>query len=154
MIFLKKKVVNTLLCFFIVSLFFGMVSALTFNINIEPNSQADHKLDLLLEDRVLLQIRKLGGTYGNFSANLHFPDGSITNIGDGNTIDFNFICELEGEYTLRLENGDQDNEILVTLNIEIQSYVLGVPKMLFWTLIIVGICLIGIVFFVFLGKTY
>lgn len=154
MIFSKKKIVNTLLCFFFASLFVGIVSALTFNINIEPNSQVDHKLDLLLEDRVLLQIRNLGATYGNFSANLHFPDGSVVNVGDRNSIDYNFICDLEGEYTLRLENWDQNNEILVTLNIDIQNYVFGVPKMLFWTLIIVGICLIGVVFFVFLGKTY
>jgi hypothetical protein len=137
MIFFKKKIVNTLLCFFFVSLFFGLTSALTFNINIEPNGQFEQKLDLLLEDRVLLQIRNLGATNGNFLANLHFPDGSIVNIGDRNTIDYNFICNLEGEYTLTLENWDQNNEILVTLNIDIQNYVLGIPKMLFWTLIIV-----------------
>lgn len=155
MIFLKKKIVITLLCLVFTSLILGRVFALTtFNINIEPDSQAEHKLYLGLEDRVLLQIRKIGGTFGTFSANLYFPDGFIANIGNENSIDYNFICELEGEYTLRLENKDQSNEILVTMNIGIENYIFGVPKMLFWTLIIVGICLIGVVFFVFLGKTY
>jgi hypothetical protein len=154
MMLFRKIIVYTLFCLLIASLFFGIANAITFNINIEPNGQVDHKLDLLLEDRILLQIRNIGSTTGNFSVNLYFPDGSIENIGNGNSIDYNFICELEGEYFLILENWDLESDILVTLNVEIQNYIFGIPKMLFLTLVIVGICLVGVVFFVFLGKTY
>jgi hypothetical protein len=125
------------------SLIVGMVSSITFNINIQPNSEAEHKLDLLLEDHILLQIRSIGGTLGNFSASLYLPDGSVTNFGTGNSFDYSFICELEGEYLLKLVNKDVESDKFVTLNIEIQNYVFGMPKMLFLTLIIVGICLVG-----------
>lgn len=154
MIFFRKIIVYTILCLVFASLFFGIVNAITFNINIEPNSQVEHKLDLLLEDRILLQIRNIGSSTGNFSVNLHFPDGFIENIGNGNSIDYDFICELEGGYILKLENWDLESDIMVTLNVEIQNYFFGIPKMLFFTLVIVGICLVGVVFFVFLGKTY
>ena len=47
-----------------------------------------------------------------------------------------------------------ENERLIILNIEIQSYIFGLPKMLVLILLILGICLVGVVIFVFLGKTY
>ena len=102
----------------------------------------------------MLQIRSIGGTSGNFSVILLLPDGSANDFGEGSSFDYSFICEIEGSYILKLINSDIQNDKLVTLNIEIQNYVLGMPKMLFLTLLIVGICLVGVVFFVFMGKTY
>ena len=154
MTFLRKSIGYTLFFLTLASLIIGLVSSITFNINVQPNSEVDHKLDLLLEDHVLFQIRSIGGTSGNFSASLLLPDGSVFSLGEGNSFDYSFICEIEGEYSLKLLNSDIKNEKLVTLNIEIQNYVFGIPKMLFLTLLIVGICLVGVVFFVFLGKTY
>jgi hypothetical protein len=138
----------------VISLIIGLVFSITFNINIQPDSEVDHKIDLALEDHVLLQIRSIGGTSGTFSSSLILPGGSLLSLGEGNSFDYSFICKIEGEYTLKLVNTDVQNEKLVTLNIEIQNYVFTMPKMLFLTLIIVGICLVGVVFFVFLGKTY
>jgi hypothetical protein len=138
----------------VISFIIGLVFSITFNINIQPDSEVDHKIDLALDDHVLLQVRSIGGTSGNFSSSFILPGGSLLILGEGNSFDYSFICEIEGEYTLKLVNTDVQNEKLVTLNIDIQNYVFGMPKMLFLTLIIVGICLVGVVFFVFLGKTY
>ena len=136
------------------SFIIGIASSMIFNINVSPNSEEDHKFNLALEDRVLLQIKSMSVVPGNFSASLIFPDGSKVDLGERSSIDYDFMCKTEGKYCLKLINSDIQNEKLVTLNIGIQSYVFGMPKMLFLTLIIVGICVVGVVFFVFLGKTY
>lgn len=151
---LRKIIVYTLFFLMVISFIIGLVFSITFNINIQPDSEVDHKIDLALDDHVLLQVRSIGGTSGNFSSSFILPGGSLLILGEGNSFDYSFICEIEGEYTLKLVNTDVQNEKLVTLNIDIQNYVFGMPKMLFLTLIIVGICLVGVVFFVFLGKTY
>jgi hypothetical protein len=150
-----RKIPLIILFFLVlVSLIVGLVQSITFNINVQPDSEVDHELDLILEDHVLLQVRSIGGTSGNFSAILFLPDGSTKDFWEDNSFDYSFVCETEGQYILKLINSDIQYDKLVTLNIEIQNYVLGMPKMLFLTLLIVGICLVGVVFFVFLGKTY
>lgn len=154
MLVLRKIFPYILFFLVLVSLIVGLVQSITFNINVQPNSEVDHEFDLILEDHVLLQIRSIGGTSGNFSAILILPDDSTKDFGQDNSFDYSFICEIEGQYIMKFINSDIQNDKLVTINIEIQNYVLGMPKMLFLTLIIVGICLVGVAFFVFLGKTY
>lgn len=154
MLVFRKFLVSVLFFLVLFSLIVGLVFSITFNINVKPGEYVDHKMDLELEEYVLIQVRSIGGTSGNFSSSLIFPDNTTLLLEEGNSFDYSFICEIEGEYTLNLLNNDLQDEKLVTLNIEIQNYILGLPKMLFLTLIIVGICLVGVVFFVFLGKTY
>jgi len=154
MSFFKKLLVYMLISLTFFISIIGLASGTIFNMNVQPNSQENHEFNLALEDRVLIQIRSIGITTGNFSASLIFPDGSKINFGEKNNIDYTFICEVEGKYSLELINSDMENERLVTLNIEIQSYIFGLPKMVVLTLLILGICLVGVVFFVFLGKTY
>jgi len=103
---------------------------------------------------VLIQIRTLGVSSNDFSSKLFFPNGSLIDFGGENQIDYSFICEIEGQYILNFSNNDSKNDKLITLNYEIQNYVFGMPKMLFLMIMIVGICLVGVVIFVFLGKTY
>jgi hypothetical protein len=154
MIVLRKITIYSLFFLLLVSSIVGLVHSITFNINVKSNSEASHEFDLILEDHVLLQVRSIGSTSGNFSSILLLPNDSTIQIGEGNSFDYSFICEIEGHYILKFINSDIQNDKLVTLNVEIQNYVFGMPKMLFMTLLIVGICLVGVVFFVFLGKTY
>lgn len=154
MIVLRKTTIYALFFLLFVSYIAGLVNSITFNINVKANSEATHEFNLILDDHVFLQARSIGGTSGNFSGILLLPNGSSTEIGVGSNFDYSFICEIEGHYILKLINSDRQNDKLVTLNIEIQNYVFGMPKLLFLTLLIFGICLVGVAFFVFLGKTY
>ena len=152
--FLNKFVQCILLFLLSISLLIGLVQSLTESISIKPDSEVNQTLYLLSEDRVLLQIKILKDTSDGFSSALILPNGTVIEFGEANNIDYRFICEIEGEYILKFVNSDKQNDKLVTLNYEIQNYVFGIPKMLFLTLIIVGICLVGVVIFVFLGKPY
>lgn len=151
--FLNKFVQCILIFLLSISLLIGLVQSLTESISIKPDSEVNQTLYLLSEDRVLVQIKILKDTSDGFSSALFLPNGTVIEFGDANNIDYRFICEIEGEYILKFVNSDKQNDKLVTLNYEIQNYVFGIPKMLFLTLIIVGICLVGVVIFVFLGKT-
>jgi len=152
--FLNKFVQCILIFLLSISLLIGLVQSLTESISIKPDSEVNQTLYLLSEDRVLLQIKILKDTSDGFSSALILPNGTVIEFGEANNIDYRFICEIEGEYILKFVNSDKQNDKLVTLNYEIQNYVFGIPKMLFLTLIIVGICLVGVVIFVFLGKPY
>lgn len=151
---LKKLVLYALVLFVSVSLVIELGQSITQSINIKPESEFEQILNLELEDHVLIQIRILGVNSNNFSSNLFLPNGSVVEFGEEKLIDYSFICEIEGQYILKFFNNDPQNDKLITLNYEIQNYVFGMPKMLFLTLMIVGICLVGVVIFVFMGKTY
>jgi len=149
----KKSILYALIFFVSVSLVIELGQSITSSINIKPESEFEEIFNLELEDHVLIQIRTLGSS-NNFSSKLFLPNGSVVELGEEKQIDYSFICEIEGEYILKFLNNDTQNDTLITLNYEIQNYVFGMPKMLFLTLMIVGICLVGVVIFVFLGKTY
>ena len=151
---LKKSILYTLVFFVSVSLIIELGQSITSSINIKPESEFEQILNLELEDHVLIQIRTLGVNSNTFSSKLFLPNGSLIEFGEENQIDYSFICEIEGQYILKFFNNDTQNDKLITLNYEIQNYIFGMPKMLFLTLLIVGICLIGVVIFVFMGKTY
>ena len=150
---LKKSILYTLVFFVSVSLVIELGQSITSSINIKPGSEFEQILNLELEDHVLIQIKTLGVSSNNFSSKLFLPNGSLIEFGEEKQIDYSFICEIEGQYILKFFNNDTQNDTLITLNYEIQNYVFGMPKMLFLTLMIVGICLVGVVIFVFLGKT-
>ena len=150
---LKKSILYALVFLTLVSLFIELGQSITVSVNIKPESEIDQILNLEFEDHVLIQIRTLGSS-NNFSSKLFLPNGSLIEFGQENIIDYSFICDNEGQYILKFFNNDTQNDKLITLNYEIQNYVFGMPKMLFLTLMIVGICLVGVVIFVFLGKTY
>ena len=150
---LKKSIIYTLVFFVSVSLVIELGQSITSSINIKPESEFEQILNLELEDHVLIQIKTLGVNSNNFSSKLFLPNGSLIEFGEEKQIDYSFICEIEGQYILKFFNNDSQNDTLITLNYEIQNYVFGMPKMLFLTLMIVGICLVGVVIFVFLGKT-
>jgi len=151
---LKKSFLCTLVFLVSVSLLIELGQSITSSINIKPESEFEQTLNLELEDHVLIQIRALGVSSNDFSSKLFFPNDSLIDFGGENQINYSFICEIEGQYILKFSNNDSQNDKLITLNYEIQNYVFGMPKMLFLTLMIVGICLVWVVIFVFLGKTY
>ncbi len=150
---LKKSILYALVFLTLVSLFIELGQSITVSVNIKPESEIEQILNLEFEDHVLIQIRTLGSS-NNFSSKLFLPNGSLIEFGQENIIDYSFICDNEGQYILKFFNKDTQNDKLITLNYEIQNYIFGMPKMLFLTLMIVGICLVGVVIFVFLGKTY
>jgi hypothetical protein len=65
---------------------------------------------------------------------------------------YSFICDAEGDYTLHFVNSDLTESKLVTLDYEIDHYILGIPQMLFMTIVIAVASIVGVAVFIMLSK--
>ena len=131
----------------------GVGQAMTTNITVKGGEEITYPINLIDEDRVLIQFSAVGEA----SNTLHFwivspKNETVRDFGEVGTASYSFVCDVEGEYTLHFVNNDQTVEKRVTLNYEIDHYIFGIPQMLFMALIIVLACVGGVAAFVLLGR--
>lgn len=141
-------------CFIILVLVAVLVSfggATPLSLNVNPGEEIIHHVDLLLEDRVLIQIKVVGATSSLIQFSLIFPNATIKDFGEKGSFHTSFVCDLEGKYVLNFTNNDQTENKLVTLNYEIDHYIFGMPQMLFMVILIAVISVFGVA--VFIGLT-
>jgi len=148
---------KSLACFLIVLavliVFTGLAEATTTNITVQSGKETTHQIKLFVEDRVLIKFTVVGQTANILHFYLVFPNATERDFEEVGDFSYNFICKTEGEYTLRFANNDSTENKLVTLDYEIDHYILGMPQMLFLTIVIVLVCLIMVASYVLLGKT-
>jgi hypothetical protein len=151
---LRRTSVYTLIIIALLAVSIGGVQAMTTNFTVKSGEEVTHPIDLIVEDRVLIQFKVVGGTANTLHFSISFPNATVRDFGEPGDFSYSFICDVEGEYVLHFVNNDQTENILVTLNYEVQHYVFGIPQMLFLTIIIVLACIIGVAAFVLMGRTY
>ncbi|MEM2971818.1 MAG: hypothetical protein QW270_05285 [Candidatus Bathyarchaeia archaeon] len=105
-------------------------------------------INLAVDDRVLIEFTVIGGL--NFS--MIYPNGTVKDFGERGDLRYEFVCDLEGEYSLHFSNVGSLQDKLVTLDYEVQHYVFGMPQMFFLTLIIVVVCVMAVAAFILMGK--
>jgi hypothetical protein len=137
----------------LLAVFTGVGQAMTTNLTVKGGEEVTYPINLINDDRVLIQFSAVGGT----ATTLHFwivsPNNeTLRDFGEVGRASYSFICDVEGNYTLHLENNNQAEDQLVTLNYEIEHYIFGIPQMLFMALIIVLACVGGVAAFVLLGR--
>ena len=54
------------------------------------------------------------------------------------------MCDVKGEYELNFVNNDIKESKLVTLNLDVEHYIFGMPQMLFLAVVIVVIFIAGL----------
>jgi hypothetical protein len=150
---LRKSLSCFLIVLAVLIVFAGLAEATTTNFTVQSGKETNHQIKLFVEDRVLIKFTVVGQTSNILHFYLVFPNATEIDFGEVGTFSYNFICKAEGEYTLRFANNDTTENKLVTLDYEIDHYILGMPQMLFLTIVIAVVCVIMVATYVLLGKT-
>jgi hypothetical protein len=151
---LRRSIVYIIVILALTVAFVGLGHATTTNFTLKGGEKLIHPINLIVEDRVLIQYKVIGATADTSNTvhfSLSFPNSTVKEFGEKGDFSYSFICDAEGEYTLNFTNTDQ-TEKLVTLNYEIDHYIFGIPQMLFMVIVIAVISVIGVAVFIGLSK--
>jgi hypothetical protein len=140
---------------FFVMVLIGFCWATTAQFTVEAGGELSHPINLVAEDRVLMQFKVVGGVVGAANVvgfSMVFPNGTVKDFGESGDFSYSFVSDAEGEYQLNFMNSDEIDAKLVTLNYEIDHYILGMPQMLFMVILIAVVSLVGVAVFIGLSK--
>ena len=125
------------------------------SLTVKGGEEVTHPIDLIVEDRVLIQYKVVGVNANALHFSINFPNATMKEFGGSGDFSYSFICDAEGEYVLYFVNTDPREDVRVTLNYEVQHYIFGIPQLLFATIIVALVCVVGVVVaFMLMGRTY
>jgi hypothetical protein len=150
---LTRPIVKVCVILALLGVLLGLCQATITSFIVKGGEEVTHPISLIVEDRVLIQYKVVGGNINALQFSINLPNGTVRDFSGSGDFSYSFICDDEGEYVLNFVNSDQ-TEIYVTLDYEVQHYIFGIPMMLFMTLIIVVACAVGVAAFVLMGRTY
>jgi len=131
----------------------GFAQATTMTLNVKAGGATTKPVTLAEEDRVLIQYKIVSGeTTKTLQFTMTFPNGTVKDFGNSGDFLYRFTCDSEGEYKLIFNNTEGADNVQVTLNYEIDHYILGIPQMLFMVILIAGVSLVGVAIFIGLSK--
>lgn len=123
----------------------GLSSASLSSLTVPAGEEMTQIINLDINDRVVIEF-KTTGTENNFvSFSIFYPNATEMNFGKVGELNYNFMCDAKGEYSLHFVNNDINESKLVTLNLNVEHYILGMPQMLFLVVVIVVIFIAGLV---------
>jgi hypothetical protein len=149
----KNAVLPLILFLIITSLAAGSAKAETKQFTVDPESEVTKTLNLQKDDRVTIGFTIVGQTTSALNFSVTDPNGdTIKKYDTVGQKSFSLHATTAGVYILHFDNSQSLEEKMVTLNYDIQHYILGIPQTLFYVLVIAVISVIAIAFFVLLGK--
>jgi hypothetical protein len=153
--YLRRLPVYILIILALTVAFTGLGHATTTQFTLKAGGEVTHPINLIADDRVLIQckvISALADTSNTVQFSINFPNGTVKDFGEKADFSYSFVCDAGGEYTLNFTNNDQTENKLVTLNYEVDHYILGMPQMLFMVIVIAVVSVIGVAVFIGLSK--
>ncbi len=151
---LRKISVYAIIVLVLLAVFTGVSEATTLSITVPAGEEVTRKINLVVDDHVLIRFTVLGtsGSKG-VAFILSFPNPEVDiKFGETGAVSYTFVAEVDGEYTLHFINNDTTESKLITLNYEIDHYVLGIPQMLFLALIIAVLCVAMVASYVLMSR--
>jgi len=130
----------------------GFAQATTMYFTVKAGETTTQPVTLAEEDRVLIQYKVVSGTVNTMHFSMTFPNATVKDFGNSGDFLYRFTCDAEGEYKLVFNNTEGADGVQLTLNYEIDHYILGIPQMLFMVLLIAGVSLVGVAVFIGLSK--
>jgi hypothetical protein len=151
---LKNAALPLIFFLLIASIISYSANATTENFTVAPESEVTKSLNLQKDDRVAIGFTVVGQTTSALGFYVTDPNGNtVIQYGKVGQKSFSLHATIPGVYTLHFDNSLWQEEKMVTLNYDVQHYILGLPQTLFYVLVIAVISVIGIALFVLLGKT-
>ncbi len=132
----------------------GVAKAATVQLSIKGGEETNYQIKLADEDRVLIRFNVIGVESKTIHFSFTFPNATVADFGDVGSLSHSFVCDAEGEYTLHFNNTASSETKLVTMDYEIDHYILGIPQMLFLVLLIAVICVLMVASFILMGRHY
>jgi len=149
----KDAVLPLILFLVMISMVAYGVKAETENFTVPPESKFTKTLDLQNDDRVAIGFTVVGQSVNALNFYVTDPHGkTVIEYEKVGQKSFSLHATTAGVYILHFDNSPWEEEKMVTLNYDVQHYILGLPQTLFYVLVIGVISVIGIFFFVLLGK--
>jgi len=149
---LGKTCCTCLVILVLIAFLVGIGEAATLSLTVKHSEEVIQPISLVVEDRVLIQVKVIGATSSLIQFSITFPNSTVQNFGEVGTFSTSFVCDLKGEYTLNFTNNDQTENKLVTLNYDIDHYIFGIPQTLFLVLLIGVVSVLGVAVFIGLSR--
>jgi len=154
---LRKSPISILIILALTVVLVGLGNATTTQFTVKGGEELNHPINLIAEDRVLIQFKvigeaSVGETSNTLQFSISFPNGTVKEFGESGDFSYSFVCDAEGEYVLHFVNTDPTATKLVTLNYEVDHYIFGIPQMLFMVILIAVISVIGVAVFIGLSR--
>jgi len=156
--FQSKNKKLLLVLFFALALFFTvqLVAATATSFTVRMGEEATRTLNLAVEDHISIELTTVSQqNTGVLDFWVAYPNGTIKvayrNVG---SVNYDFVCDMEGDYTLHFANVGSSDDILVSVNYDVGHTIFGIPQTLFLTIAIVVICVLAVAVFVLVGKRY
>jgi hypothetical protein len=149
---LRRLLVSVLVILALLGVLMGFGQATITSLTVKGGEEVTHPIDLIVEDRVLIQYKVVGGNVNAMQFSISFPNASVRDFGGSGDFSYSFICDVEGKYVLHFVNTDQTEEVRVTLDYEVQHYIFGIPQMLFMVILIAVVSMVGVAVFIGLSR--
>lgn len=82
-----------------------------------------------------------------------YSNGTIqTSYHNVGSVNYDFVCNVEGDYALHFANVGSSDDVLVSLNYDVGHNVVGIPQPLFEAIVVIVICVLAAAVFVLLGR--
>lgn len=132
----------------------GTASATTETLTVPPLHEITRSLSLREGDRVSGSISVIGGSGNDIDFFVVDPDGIIVLQAERLTHkDFSFSAKKGGTYVLHFDNSfSLLASKQVTLNYNIEHYIMGLPQEQFLLLVIVAVIVVAVIIFVASGS--
>jgi hypothetical protein len=147
-----SKIACLLAAFIMTISLVGIAQAATVSFNVQSEKDAVRTIDLAPEDRALVTFTVLGETSHTLHFWIIFPNSTTRDYGEISQFTTNFASEIQGQCELHFENSNSSENKLVTLNIEVERYILGIPQMTFMLIVITVLLLAIVSGYVIMGK--
>ena len=150
---IKKHLTCSFLAVAIVLLLVPAVGAVAQSFTVGAGQEETKTLSLVVKDHVQIRFTVIGKTVSAIDFYVTDPLGNVmVSLGTTGNVNYDFICSLEGMYTLHFSNVASTEDRLVTLDYEITSYIFGMPQTLFLVLIACGLCVGAVAIFILMSK--
>jgi hypothetical protein len=150
----KTGLVGILLLAIAISILIQVTEATAMDFTVHGGDEVTKSLSLAVDDHVLIKFTVVGTSESSIHFYMTYPNGTEKDFGNQGDFNYSFICDAEGEYALHFSNAGSSEDKLVTLDYEIDHYILGIPQMLFLAMIIAIVCVAAVAVFIFMGKPH
>jgi hypothetical protein len=146
-----RKFAYVALVFSLLAITAGVAQAMTESVNIEPTRGYEETIQLADGDHVSLTFRVQGQPPNVLHFFVVLPNGTTVDYGAKNEDSLTFSTNAEGNCTLRFINEISAAQLL-TLDYNIERYILGIPILLFVLAAIAVLLAFVVAGYIVMGK--
>jgi hypothetical protein len=138
--------------FVLMAIVVSLAQASTESVSIRPGDQFVRTLQLGGGDQVALTFKVLGPYPTTLDFSVLFPNGTTTDYGTRSQGSFRLSTEVEGKCLFVFENSDSLDVQLLTLDYNVEHYILGLPMLLFVLVAVAGLLVFVVAGYMVMGK--